>query len=349
MTSEPSDFLSDPVVAAHVESFTDVHCSSKKINIKLISIHLTISFCSRWTRVLRSHRGLRELSTYGRFISEVYLTHIYTRPMQLRKLIDEFTGFDENALEDFVCRYPRLESYKTEYTWLQSLWNFDVFYRMMCRRNVELERVALSLLEKHMSFHARKQAGLIQPLATDAISDTVVEEQQHEINVTEHASPSQKSQPGAQMTQANFICTHASISKRHVMFTNNGALKDTNSGLITPLVATHSALGSPCETAGAHDLITLVGSADTEEPQTTSGNWFERQAFLRKQRDLLVQMRQRRREHILDLMTNNSGVTAITQPSDKFCTEDDEMQKVFEKRRALLRKLKAEVIDHSFK
>ncbi|KAF8567199.1 hypothetical protein P879_09072 [Paragonimus westermani] len=164
MTSEPSDFLNDPIVAAHVESFTDVHCSIFVPDGPVCSDH-----------------------------TEVYSSY----QLMLRKLIDEFTGFDENSLEDFVCHHPRLESYETEYTWLQSLWNFDVFYRMMCRRNVELERIAFNLLEKHMSFHARKQASLIQPLATDAISDTVVEEQQHEVDVTEHASSSQRSQLGA--------------------------------------------------------------------------------------------------------------------------------------------------------
>ncbi|KAF5399484.1 hypothetical protein PHET_07567 [Paragonimus heterotremus] len=286
MTSESPDFLNDPIVAAHVESFIDVHCSIFVLDGPVCSDH-----------------------------AEVY------------------------------------SSYQ-----LMSLWNFDSFYRMMCRQNVELEREALSSLEKHMRLHDQKQASLIESHVTDPVrnpicaGNVVVEGQQSEMLVTEHESPSRKNQPDAHLIHTNFMPTDVSINKRHLTLTNNGTLKDTNSGLMTPLVVTASTLDSRCETAGAHDLVTLVGNVDAkEDPQITSGNWFDRQAFLRKQRDLLIQMRQRKREKTLDLKTNDSDVNAMTKPADKFYTEDDDMQKVFEKRRALLRKLKAEVIDRSFK
>ncbi|KAF6770175.1 hypothetical protein AHF37_11391 [Paragonimus kellicotti] len=136
MTSEPSDFLNDPLLAAHVESFIDVHCSIFVLNGPVCSDH-----------------------------TEIYSSY----QLMLRKLIEQFTGFDENSLEDFVYRHPRLESYETKYIWLQSLWKFDFFYHMMCHQNVELEREALSLLEKRMSLHAKKQASLIESPATDSI------------------------------------------------------------------------------------------------------------------------------------------------------------------------------------
>ncbi|KAF7231889.1 hypothetical protein EG68_10731 [Paragonimus skrjabini miyazakii] len=323
MTSEPSDFLNDPSVAAHVESFIDVHCSIFVLDGPVCSDH-----------------------------TEVYSSY----QLMLRKLIAEFIGFDENSLEDFVYRHSRLESYETKYIWLQSLWDFDSFYRMMCRQNVELEREALSLLEKHMSLHAQKQASLIKssaigPLHDSICAENIIEEgQQHEMIATGHVLPSRKNQPDAQLIHTNFMPTHVSINKRHLTLTNDGTLKDTNSGLMTPLVVTASALGSRCETAGPHDLVTLIGNVDAkEEPQNIPGNWFERQAFLRKQRDLLIQMRQKKREKTLDLKTNGSDETAMTKTAEKFYTEDDDIQKVFEKRRALLRKLKAEVIDRSFK
>ncbi|KAF6771088.1 hypothetical protein AHF37_10666 [Paragonimus kellicotti] len=87
---------------------------------------------------------------------------------------------------------------------------------------------------------------------------------------------------------------------------------------MTPLVVTASALGSYGEASGPHDLVTLVGNVDAnEEPQTTPGNWSERQAFLRKQRDLLVQMRHRKREQIFSLKTNDPDKIAMTHPSGK--------------------------------
>ncbi|CAH8616569.1 unnamed protein product [Schistosoma haematobium] len=329
-TKELENFFSDPMVSAHIESFMDAHCS--------------IFTCEKEIH------------------SEHYATHKEFSEM-MKSLLNS-SSIDYNQIQEMYTTYKITEDDPSfsSISYIIALWNFELFYQLMTLVNVDLQLEALHYIQQKYGNQ------FIQMYSNNNNHDSLVNNST-EINKNELTDMLlEKSQQKNGMmktikeTIQSELCKnqHNQNDGQLLIESDSNTFRDiptknlTNSTIPHEIKRTSDTV-TPSSSASWNHILnfnnseTIHQQKDDNTLRPTKDELVEKQAFLRKQRDLLIEMRQKKREKLfsdhVQTLTDNSFV--YTNNRDRNSIDKEEHDKVMEKRRKLYEKLKIEVINKS--
>ncbi|VDO51889.1 unnamed protein product [Schistosoma margrebowiei] len=228
-------------------------------------------------------------------------------------------------------------------SYIIALWNFELFYQLMTLVNVDLQLEALHYIQQKYGNQ------FIQMYSNNDNHDSLGNNST-EINKNELTDMLlEKSQ------QKNGMVKMVVGDNRQETLDPGFMLLGTHQQGV-PVILRELVLPGGFDLVSSdftvRDVTTELSgprpiSCRTEIP--TKDVLVEKQAFLRKQRDLLIEMRQKKREKLfsdhVQTLTDNSFV--YTNNRDHNSIDNEEHDKLMEKRRKLYEKLKIEVINKS--
>uniref|UniRef100_A0A3Q0KV22 Cilia- and flagella-associated protein 36 n=2 Tax=Schistosoma mansoni TaxID=6183 RepID=A0A3Q0KV22_SCHMA len=324
------NFFSDPMVSAHIESFMDAHCSIFTYEKEIYSEHyLTHKEFSEMMKSL-----LNSSSIHYNQIQEIYTTYKIT--------------------EDDPCF--------SSISYIIASWNFELFYQLMTLVNVDLQLEALHYIQQKygnqfIQMYSNNNDNdsvdnISTPINKNELTDMLLEKSQQKNGMVKTIKQTIQSELCKSQRKEN--------DGQLLMEIDSNATRDIpTKNLINPKIPHEikpSSFDTVTSSSSSWNHILNLNNSETIHQQKydntvrpTEGELIEKQAFLRKQRDLLIEMRQKKREKLFADHVQTLTDKSIVYTNDRDCNSigNDEHDKVMEKRRKLYEKLKIEVINKS--
>ncbi|RTG85394.1 uncharacterized protein DC041_0009499 [Schistosoma bovis] len=256
--------------------------------------------------------------------SEHYATHKEFSEM-MKSLLNS-SSIHYNQIQEMYTTYKTTEDDPSfsSISYIIALWNFELFYQLMTLVNVDLQLEALHYIQQKYGNQ------FIQMYSNNNNHDSLGNNST-EINENELTDMLlEKSQ------QKNGMVKSDSNTFRDIPTKNL-----TNSTIPHEIKLTSSDTVTPSSSSSSWNHILNFNNSETIHQQKydntlrpTKDELVEKQAFLRKQRDLLIEMRQKKREKLfsdhVQTLTDNSSV--YTNNRDRNSIDKEEHDKVMEKR-----------------
>ncbi|CAH8862867.1 unnamed protein product [Trichobilharzia szidati] len=318
---EIKDFFMDPMVTAYIESFMEAHCSIFTCDEEVHPDHLA------------RHKEYSEMMKH--LLSDSKINY-----QQLKQSLNILLTNEKKSLNSI--------------SYIIACWNFKLFYQIMTLVNIDLQMEALyAIQQKNSSCHSK---------LLNCSMDHTTEINESEINIMLAEKSNQKDGVIKNMKktiqnefdQPNIVQDKINLTndqpKSYFSIPSNSdadtitsievrSKRPSNSVLSTNWTLDHDKLnGIPANQQNISKLS-----------KPTRDEIIAKQEFLRKQRDLLIEMRRKQREQLFPNQwktfktTDNQNVSDIIHDnSASVSVQDDEIMK---RRRQLYEKLKVEVIN----
>ncbi|CAH8598492.1 unnamed protein product [Schistosoma margrebowiei] len=321
-TKELENFFSDPMVSAHIESFMDAHCSIFTCEKEVHSEHYATH--KEFSEMMKSL--LNSSSIHYNQIQEMYTTY---------KITEDDPSF-------------------SSISYIIALWNFELFYQLMTLVNVDLQLEALHYIQQKYGNQ------FIQMYSNndnhDSLGNNSTEINKNELTdmLLEKSQQKNGMVKTIKQTIQSELCKsqHKQNDGQLLIEIDSNTFRDVpTKNLTNPTIPHEIKLTSDnvIPSSSSRNHILNFNNSETIHQQKydntlrpTKDVLVEKQAFLRKQRDLLIEMRQKKREKLfsdhVQTLTDNSFV--YTNNRDHNSIDNEEHDKLMEKRRKLYEKLK---------
>ncbi|CAH8534183.1 unnamed protein product [Schistosoma turkestanicum] len=289
MSSEELDqFFRDPMVLAHIESFMDAHCSiftcEKEIHAEHYVAHKAFS-------EMMKHLLLDNSSIQYNQIQEIYATYKITN--------------EENFLLNSI-------------SYIIASWNFELFYQLMTLINVDLQLEALHFIQqKHHNQSVQIDSSNNNNDNTELMNNnSTTQINQNEITdmLLEKSQQKNGVMNTIKQTIQNELCENCQVKNNEQLITkiDSNIARDIPTTIHTNRPESKLDCSADTMTSSSSDDMSTRHNNNESIHQQKYGNTskptedelVEKQAFLRKQRDLLVEIRRKKREQLLLLSSN---------------------------------------------
>ncbi|KAK4468170.1 hypothetical protein MN116_008333 [Schistosoma mekongi] len=316
-SEELNTFCMDPTVLAHIESFMEAHCSIFTCEEEIHTEHYTIH--KSFSEMIKSLLDNSSIN-YNR-IQEVYTTYKIT--------------------EDNIVNLNSI-------SYIIACWNFELFYHIMTLMNIELQLEALRYIQQMNE----NNSILLYDDNNDSLNNST---QINQMEITDMLI--EKSQQRHGMMKAIKQTLNSEVIENHVhndeelmkISTPDKQLKNViiPSRIKLDHLPRNTVTSSPSSSSSSSNHH-LPNYESIQHKLTKNEFIIEKQAFLRKQRDLLIEMRCKQQHeqlfcnHVQNITNNNLMYNNVNNTCHSI---DEQHNEIMKKRRKLYEKLKIEVIN----
>ncbi|CAH8574524.1 unnamed protein product [Heterobilharzia americana] len=304
---EVEEFFMDPIVAAHIESFMDAHCT---------------------------------IFTYEKEIhSEHYARHDEYLAMMRRLLTGSSVNYKliQNSSNTLIMDEHH---FLNPISYIIASWNFDLFYQIMSLVNIDLQMEALCYIQQKNKNDQRPSCSIPCPMG----NSTEINESEIKIMLLEKSKQKDEVIKGMKQTIQNDVHNKSqavNTGPKHFPSTP----QESNNTESIPKNETQTLDKNELNDYHFNQWYPHKISPPTREELT------EKQEFLRKQRDLLIEIRRKKREQLfpdqLKSSTDNSPRVSEMVHIDSHPV-DKNYEELMQKRLKLYEKLKIEVINKNY-